>query len=325
MPVEREETVVKIGVHLGNYGASASAGSIAAFAVRAEELGFDSVWVSDHIAIPPEIASAYPSALPTDSFTSDNARNFWEAFAVLAFVAGMTRRVELGTSVIALPLRPPLLIAKQWATLDALSGGRAILGVSVGWLREEFDALGFGALFDQRGPASDEAIRILRSAWTVEGAAGFQGEVYRFEPVLMEPKPARAGGVPIWIGGQGRRAIRRAAELGDGWQPFRVAAAELAGHLAYLREQLDRYGRRREDVTVSVNLVAYPPGSGPDEQAAEWELAGDAELCAEKLRRYERAGVGHFLVNHAPGLSTAATLEAYEFVARDVRPLVEAR
>ncbi|MEU8078857.1 TIGR03619 family F420-dependent LLM class oxidoreductase [Catellatospora citrea] len=315
---------MKIGIHLGNYGATASAGSIASLAVRAEDLGFDSVWVSDHLAIPPEITSAYPSALPTDAFTSANSRNFWEAFAVLSFVAGMTRRVELGTSVIALPLRPPLLIAKQWATLDALSGGRAILGVSVGWLREEFAALGFDALFDQRGPASDEAIRILRSAWTADGAAGFQGEVYRFEPVLMEPKPARAGGVPIWIGGQGRRALRRAAELGDGWQPFRVGPAELAGHLAYLHEQLDRYGRRSEDVTVSVNVVANPPGRVPDAQAAEWELSDDAQRCAEQLRNYEQAGVGHFLVHPAPGLSTAATLEAYEFVAREVRPLVEA-
>ena len=124
--------------------------------------------------------------------------------------------------VLKLPVRPPVLVAKQWATLDALSGGRTILGVGAGWMREEFEALGFGHTFGPRGKATDETIKILRSAWTTQGDLSFEGEVYQFGPVRMLPKPVRPGGLPIWIGGHGRRSIRRAAELGDGWQPLRI-------------------------------------------------------------------------------------------------------
>ncbi|MFN8632706.1 MAG: LLM class F420-dependent oxidoreductase [Chloroflexota bacterium] len=313
---------MKIGIHLGNNGASASAESIATLAARAEELGFDSVWVSDHIAIPTQIESVYPYG-PPGSFSPEHTQNFWEAFSVLAFVAGMTKRVELGTSVIVLPQRPPLLIAKQWATLDALSGGRAILGVGAGWMREEFDALGFGGLFDKRGVATDEAIRTFRAAWTTDGPIEMAGQAYQFKPVLMWPKPARPGGLPIWIGGHGRRSIRRAAELGDGWQPLRISSEEITGHLGYLHQQLERYGRKPSDVTVSLGVLASTHGSNAG--AAEWELAGDPDQCADKVVRYVKAGVEHFLVNCPRGSSLAAMLEAYEFVAREVRPRLEAR
>jgi probable F420-dependent oxidoreductase len=313
---------VKIGIHLGNNGASASADSIATLAARAEELGFDSVWVSDHVTIPTEIASSYPYG-PPGSFTPEHTKNFWEAFSVLAFVAGMTKRVELGTSVIVLPQRPPLLVAKQWATLDALAGGRMILGVGAGWMREEFEALGFGAQFDRRGVATDEAIKILRAAWTADGPIEHHGQAYQFGPVLMWPKPARPGGLPIWIGGHGRRSIRRAAELGDGWQPLRISVEELTGHIGYLHEQLARYGRKPEDVTISLGVLAHPPGTRSEADVEEWELAGDPDASADKLRRFQQAGVEHVLVNCPRGTATSATLEAYEYVARDVRPRLE--
>jgi probable F420-dependent oxidoreductase len=313
---------VKIGIHLGNNGASATANSIATLATRAEELGFDSVWVSDHVAIPTSITSTYPYG-PPGSFNPDAAKNFWEPFAVLAFVAGMTKRVELGTSVIVLPQRPPLLIAKQWATLDALSGGRTILGVGAGWMREEFEALGFGDQFDRRGIATDESIAIMRAAWTEAGAIQHKGEAYQFGPVLMEPKPARAGGVPIWIGGHGKRSIRRAAELGDGWQPLRISPDELRPLVSYLDAQLIRYGRSRTDVTLSLGVLAQPPGSG--DPTNESELAGDPDACAEKLRAYQALGVEHVMLSCARGTSSAGMLEAFEFVARDVRPRLEAK
>jgi probable F420-dependent oxidoreductase len=313
---------VKIGIHLGNNGASASAEAIATLAARAEALGFDSVWVSDHIAIPTTIESVYPYG-PPGSFTPEHTQNFWEAFAVLAFVAGMTKRVQLGTSVIVLPQRPPLLIAKQWATLDALSGGRCILGVGAGWMREEFAALGFSHTFDKRGVATDEAIDIFRATWTTNGPIEAHGAAYDFDPVLMWPKPANGGRLPIWIGGHGRRSIRRAAEKGDGWQPLRISVEELNGHTAYLREQLQRYGRQSGDVTVSLGVVAHPPG-GSTADLGEWDLGGDPDASAEKLERYAAAGVEHFLVNCPRGTPTADRLAAYEYGATEVRPRVEA-
>ena len=313
---------MKIGIHLGNNGASASASSIATLAARAEELDFDSVWVSDHVTIPSEIASSYPYG-PPGSFSPDQTKNFWEAFSVLAFVAGMTKRVELGTSVIVLPQRPPLLVAKQWATLDALAGGRMILGIGAGWMREEFEALGFGEQFGRRGVATDEAIKILRAAWTADGPIDHQGTAYQFGPVLMWPKPARPGGLPIWIGGHGRRSIRRAAELGDGWQPLRISVEELRGHLAYLHEQLARYQRKPSDVTISLGVLAHPPGTTSESGSEDWELAGDPNASADKLRRFRDAGVEHVLVTCPRGAVTSAMLEAYEYVAREVRPRVE--
>ncbi len=310
---------MKIGIHLGNNGPAASADSIARLATEAEALGLDSAWVSDHVTIPTAITSAYPYG-PPGSFSPEQAQNFWEAFAVLAFVAGRTTRLELGTSVIVLPQRPPLLVAKQWATLDALSGGRCILGVGAGWMREEFAALGFGDQFDRRGVATDEAISILRAAWAADGPLEHHGQAYDFAPVLMQPKPAQPGGLPIWIGGHGRRSIRRAAELGDGWQPLRIPPDELAGHLGYLREQLARYGRPESAVTISLGVLVHPPGTGPADGGAAWELAGDPDACAEKLRRYQALGVEHLMLSCARGLSASDMLEAYAFVANDVRP-----
>lgn len=312
---------MKIGIHLGNNGASASAVSMARLAAAAEALGLDSAWVSDHVTIPTEIASTYPYG-PPGSFSPEQTQNFWEAFAVLAYVAGQTTRLELGTSVIVLPQRPPLLVAKQWATLDALSGGRCILGIGAGWMREEFHALGFGEQFDRRGVATDEAIRILRAAWTTDGPLEHHGHAYDFAPVLMQPKPARPGGLPIWIGGHGKRSIRRAAELGDGWQPLRISADELGGHLGYLREQLGRYGRPETAVTISLGVLAHPPGTGPADGGEDWDLSGDPDACAEKLRRYQALGVDHLMLNCPRGTSLAGMLEAYTFVAQDVRPRI---
>lgn len=311
---------MKIGLHLGNNGPAASAESIATLAQRAEALGLDSVWVSDHVAIPTSITSTYPYG-PPGSFNPEAARNFWEPFAVLAYVAGLTRRLELGTSVIVVPQRPPLLIAKQWATLDALSGGRVILGVGAGWMREEFEALGYGDLFDRRGVALDEAIRIMRTCWLETGPVEHHGATYDIRPVLMDPKPARPGGIPVWVGGHGKRSIRRAAELGDGWQPLRISTDELRPLLAYLDEQLAHYGRRREQVTLSIGLLAQPPGSG--DAATEFELAGSADQCAAKLRAYRDLGFEHIMLSTVRGSSLNATLDAVEFVARDVRHLLE--
>ena len=312
---------MKTGIHLKNGGRTTSASSISTLAARAEELGFNSVWVSDHIAIPAQIESVYP--VWPGVFRPEDSQNYWEALTVLAFVAGMTKRVELGTSVLVLPQRPPLLIAKQWATLDALSGGRTILGIGAGWMREEFVALGADT-FERRGLATDEALRIYRAVWTQQGDVSFEGEVYRFDPLRALPKPAQPSGPPIWVGGHGRRSIRRAAELGDGWHVIRMGLDELRAGTATLRDLLGRADRRPEEVTLSAVLSAYAPGAGPQGQPRDYDLVGGAERAAETLRRYQEAGVEHVILNAYPRDSVAPMLEALEYVARDVRPLLAA-
>ena len=312
---------MKIGVHLANGGVWASPETIIPLAERAEELGYDSLWVSDHVVVPSQIdESKYPYG-PPGTFSPDASQNYFEPFATLAFLAGRTRRVQLGTSVLVVPQRQPLVVAKQWATLDALAGGRTILGVGAGWMREEFAALGVDT-FDRRGAATDEALRIYRAVWTQHGDVSFEGEVYRFDPLRALPKPAQPGGPPIWVGGHGRRSIRRAAELGDGWHVIRMGLEELRAGTATLHDLLGRAGRRPEDVTLSAVLSAYAPGAGPAGEPREYDLVGGAERAADTLRRYQAAGVDHVILNAYPRDSVAPMLETLELVARDVRPLL---
>jgi probable F420-dependent oxidoreductase len=315
---------VKLGIHLGNNGASATAASLATLAARAEELGFDSVWTSDHVVIPTSIAGEQPAGRP-GVYDPADLENYWEAFSVLAFVAGMTKRVELGVTVVVVPQREPVLFAKQCATLDQLSGGRLILGVGVGWNREEFEALGAGGYFDRRGAATDEAIQLYKKVWTTDGDVSFEGAFYRFAPIRFLPKPARPGGPPIWVGGSARPSIRRAAQFGDNWHPIRASVDDLKAGTIQLNEQLTRFGRRPEDVTLSMTVTAFPPGQRPEGPDRDYVLAGDAELSAEKLRRYARAGVDHLVVNCTRGAPLTSMLEAYEYVAREIRPRLDGR
>ena len=309
---------MKIGVHLANGGPTASPEIIVPLGVRAEELGFDSLWVSDHVVVPSKIdEAAYPYG-PPGTFNPDASQNYFEPFAVLAFLAGQTRRVELGTSVLVLPQRQPLLIAKQWATLDALSGGRTILGIGAGWMREEFAALGVDT-FDRRGAATDEAVRLFREVWTKQGDVTFEGEVYRFDPLRALPKPARSGGPPIWVGGHGKRSLRRAADLGDGWHAVRIGLDELRTAVATLDQLLEQRGRSRNEVVVSTVLSVHAPGTAPPEPK-DYDLYGDAAAMVETVHRYKELGVEHVVLNVYPRDSVAPMLEALDFVAREVRP-----
>jgi probable F420-dependent oxidoreductase len=169
------------------YGAAATRETLLGFARRTETLGYDSLWVSDHVVIPWRIASRYPYNASGD-FPLPPTGDFLEPLTALALVAGVTDRIALGTSVLVLPHRHPVLAAKMLATLDHLAPGRVICGAGVGWMREEIELL--GAPYARRGAWSDEAIRVMRACWTEERAA-FAGEFFRFEPVGCRPRPAR--------------------------------------------------------------------------------------------------------------------------------------
>ena len=179
------------GVGLPHFRRLASTEAIVTVAQQAEALGFDSVWVSDHIVVP-------RSAIPRFGEV------FFEPFTTLAYVAGKTKRVRLGTSVIILPYRHPLFMGKALATLDVLSGGRVIVGAAVGWLAEEFEALGIP--FTERGARSDEALKVMRALWT-EAEPKFEGKFFRFAGIRAEPKPLQKPHPPIWIGGNSPAAF----------------------------------------------------------------------------------------------------------------------
>ena len=311
---------MEIGVHVVNARPWASADSIVALGTRAEALGYASVWVSDQVVIPSELQPSFPYSA-TGRYDIEANQNFFEALSVLTFLAGRTSRVQLGTSVLVVPYRQPLVVAKQWATLDALSGGRTILGVGAGFMREQFAALGVDT-FERRGAATDEAIRLCRAAWAPGAEVSFAGEVYRFGPVRFLPKPARTGGPPIWVGGIGRRSIRRAAELGDGWHAVRIGPDGLRAGVTALHELLDRNGRQPADIVVSAKFRLYSPRTGPRGEPHESELTGSAEAMAAKLRSYRDAGLQYLVLDPTQHDAPAEALEAIDFFAREVRPLL---
>jgi probable F420-dependent oxidoreductase len=205
---------VQFGVILPNYGKGASPDSIRRVAEAAEELGFDSVWATEHIIVGPEGVDPYGRV--------------YDPFVTLGWIAGWTERIGLGTSIVLVPLHNPMHLAKQVATLQELSGGRFTLGVGMGWHKDEFDFM--GVEFKNRGRRADEALRLMRALW--KGERDFAGEHWSFHDATSEPHPSPQP--EIWVGGSSDRAIRRALELGDAWHPSRGSDVD---HVRRVKEQ----------------------------------------------------------------------------------------
>ena len=207
---------MKFGLFLPSFGPLATglgaSEALLTIAQKAEDLGFDSLWVPDHVVIPTTIKSRYPYN-DTGRFPIPAETGFLEPLAVLGYLAGVTKRVRLGTWVLVLPHRNPIVTAKMWATLDVLSRGRMMLGAGIGWMEEEITLL--GAPFKQRGALSDEYLRAMKELWTNPDPQ-FDGQFVRFSGIKCEPKPLQ-NPFPVWIGGHSARAMRRVVEFGDGW------------------------------------------------------------------------------------------------------------
>jgi probable F420-dependent oxidoreductase len=237
-------------------------------AVRAESLGFESVWVAEHLVFPAQIRSRYPYA--KEGVPPINpATPLLDPLLVLMQVAARTQRIRLGTNVYILPLRHPIAVARMVTTLDVLSGGRVSFGVGLGWLEEEFTAVGID--FASRAGRGREAIRALRALWTEE-VASFAGRYVAFEPVRFEPKPVQRPHPPILVGGESEAALRRAAALGDGWYGVGHTPDTAGAQVQRLRALLAEHDRATVpfDFTVS---------------------HGGGELTADDVRRYEDAGI----------------------------------
>jgi probable F420-dependent oxidoreductase len=221
---------------------------LTAIGCAAEERGVNAIWVGEHVVTFDEYASSYPYSddgrLPLPGQTG-----LLEPFTTLAFLAAQTSRVRLGTAMCLLPQRNPVYTAKEVATLDWLSNGRVDFGVGVGWLREEFDAL--GVPWERRGARTDDYLGVVKSLWC-EDPSSFTGEFYSLAPCSQYPKPVQSPHPPIHIGGESDAALRRTARLGQGWHSFNRPPADVAGPLARLEELLAGAGRSRSDITVTV-------------------------------------------------------------------------
>ncbi len=291
----------------------------------AEEYGYDSIWITDHIVIPKSTMSRYPYA-PDGHFDLEAAQHYLEPLVVMSYLAGVTERPAIGSSVLILPYRNPMLVAKMIATLDVLSRGRVILAVGVGWMEEEFRALNL-ATFRDRGAVTDEYIQILRELWTKEWPT-YKGRSYSFGEVRFYPKPVQRPHPPIWIGGHTRAAVSRAARLGDGWHPIGLRPPaglhpeDFARAAADLRSQAEAAGRDPKAITLSFRAPIKFTDGAPS--GTRTPFIGSPDQIIGDIRTYQRLGVSHLVFDFA-GSSADAILEQLHRFAEDVRPMVRGR
>ena len=310
---------MEYGVSLINRGALATPAIMRGFALKAESLGFSSMTISDHIVIPKRMPDNYPYH-PEGEFAWEAARDYYEPLATLMYLAGATSTLRLGTSVLIVSYRNPITVAKMIASIDALSGGRIFLGVGTGWWEDEYKALGIPSHFAERGPRTDEYIRIYRNLWNEVNPA-FEGRFHSYEDFEFSPRPVQPGGVPIWIGGHTKRALRRAAELGDAWHPIglRPPAGLTPEELGASREILHGYCEKAGRDPASMKIAFRCPinFSGP-----RGSMQGTPEQIADDIRAYTAQGVTHFTFDFMVGGETEL-METVERVAKDVLPLVK--
>lgn len=265
---------MRIGISLLNNWGLEDPEAVVELGVRAEALGFDSVWAHDHVFNVGHV------------FDRIGGRPYYEPLTVLSFVAARTRRIRLGTSVLVLPYHNPIRLAKTAATLDVLSGGRLILGIGVGAIQKEMEAL--GTPFKVRGAFTDEAIAVMRTLWRDEDPS-FEGTFSHFDGMTFSPKPRQD--IPVVIGGVSRAAIRRAARLGDGWQPLGLSPDALAQGMAALREEADAAGRdvTKIPVSIALSLAASRPG--------RYALGAEPSEIAANAKAFAALGVDTLIVS----------------------------
>lgn len=244
----------------------------------AEALGFESLWLPDHSVMPVHTATPLPETRPGEGQIPDVYYHICDPFVAMAMAAGATRRLMLATGVLLVPERNPLLTANELASLDRFSGGRVILGIGAGWLREESEILGVD--FDHRWTQTREYVAAMRELWTKEDAS-FEGRYVKFPPVRCYPKPARKGGPPIIIGSKDKNALRWVARWGDGWCPIFLSPAQLGEELGKLRAECAAAGTdfNRMDITVMRR-----------------ELRGERIDVQAGLKQYTDAGAHRFVL-----------------------------
>jgi probable F420-dependent oxidoreductase len=289
---------VRIGVSLLNNQGIENAHALVDMASRADELGFDSVWVHDHVFNVGHVLDRI------------GGRPYYEPLTFLSFVAARTRRVRLGTSVLVLPYHNPVRLAKAAATLDVLCGGRLVMGVGVGLIEKEMQAM--GTPFAERGAYTDEAIAVMRALWSAEEPR-FAGKYHRFEGMKFSPRPLQTPSIPLVIGGVSRAAIRRAARLGDGWQPLGLSPEALGQGIAALRDEARACGRDGAKIPVSIAMTLAAARAG------RHALGTAPSEILKSARAYADVGVETLIISAGtsdPGEARAAL----EMVAREVLP-----
>jgi probable F420-dependent oxidoreductase len=288
---------MRFGVHLVAAGGMVEGEKITRVASHAEALGYDSLWVSDHIVFPSTMSTSYPYS-PDGKLPFDSANPFLEPLTVLSYAAAVTRTIKIGTSVLIVPYRDPIVTAKVIASLDVLSGGRFVFGVGIGWLPEEFRALGQDV--KNRVQQTEEALSVMKACWTEEEPS-FHGSFYDFSGVKFAPKPVQRPHPPIWFGGNTLPALKRAAALGSGWHGVWVTPEEVAENARVLEAQCEAAGKSFDDFAITVNVNGKVP------------------LTIENIKRYEEAGVSMLFVPRSFQADVDAMIRNLDEFERDVK------
>ena len=285
---------MKFGVFLPSHGPAKSPQAVKQVAQAAEQAGFDSLWAADHVLVHEQFSDFC----------------MIETFVTLGYVAAVTETITLGTTVLVLPQRDPILAAKQAAAVDQYSDGRLILGIGVGWMEDEYRYLRTD--FSQRGRMMDEWIDVMRVLWSEEQPA-FQGEWISFEESAFEPKPAQEGGPPLTIGGLSDAAIRRAATKGHGWQPIQIGPEQVAAGVAKLRAWADGEPR---------TVIFHARAELGDQADPEVSLIrGSMYSINDLIGRYAEAGVEHMLFDFNTTPTAGAIQDQLERIAAEVFPV----
>jgi len=299
---------MKFGVCLPHYGIPLEVDNLTSTAVKAEEMGFDSVWVTDHIIVPHEIPDR-----PDIVYRHD----MLEPVSLLTHLGAVTSRIKIGTSVIILPYRNPIVLAKAIATADVLSKGRVIFGAAIGWMEGEFKAL--NAPFANRGEVSEEYLRLLKELWT-NSTPTFQGDHFQISDVTFSPLPVQKPHPSIWIGGRSRRGARRAVRHGDAWYPSQLPPEQVAKHAAYMREYSASVGRETPPELSFRGRLNITSDSLTPERAP---LTGTIEDIIADVQQYSDVGVSHISME-VVGESYSDRFRSMERFMTEVQPRVEA-
>jgi len=295
---------MKYGFYLPNSGAGAEPDALADIAKLGDRLGFFCMLMPDHIPQPNQINSTYPYSLTGDILAAGQSGDGeWpEQITTLAYLAGVTEQIKLVTSVMIIPYRNPILTAKMLSTLDMLSKGRLILGAGVGWMEEKFELLD-APPFAERGAVTNEYLQAFIELWTKEDPK-YEGKYVNFSDITFLPKPVQKPYPPIWIGGQSKPAIRRAAQIGDCWHPVGAIPAaplepeELAENLVLLHQYAEKAGRDPAAIQVSVKAPLYDAG---DSSGPRRRFSGSSDEVRQDVQTYSDVGVTHLIFDFRTG------------------------
>jgi probable F420-dependent oxidoreductase len=265
---------MKFGLVLPNYGSQSSRFAIIDSAIAAENNGFDSVWLTDHLALPEADANEFG--------------HIYESLTTMSYLAASTRTIKLGLSTLVLPQRNPIEVAKSLATLDNLSGGRLIISVGIGWSKGEYENLGYD--FHTRGKRMNEAIKILRTCWRGQRIVSFNGDFYRFKDLAFSPTPVQPSGPPLWVAGDSQKALKRAVGLGDGWHPNANSPIELKKSLHDVQSII-----QVRPFTIAVRIgILLGDHHEPDQSTI---ISGNNDQIIQQIKDYQYSGMNYAILD----------------------------